>query len=366
MNKEKLSRRDFGKLASGLLGGALLSTLPKFDLPEYFKDYDVCDYIRLNKQTKEIMSKVQNLGFDKSGNIIFGDRRPGEGLLTLIPTKRNEIEREKVKSVKLHIVHYDGGLRFRASGAERTALNTVWGLNGNDHDNDGYGATTHWCIDNFAITNNDTKVGGYGVLQTQEASGDPRKPLKGIHIHINEWDDRRFRTAEKFTKLGVFSNIYNLVDNEITDINSFSVGHEQIGTKYERGFPSKNQPPLLQIANNVSLCIATMKQFDLTPWDIVGHNEIQYKSDPGMTFMATLRFLLGIAALQNLIPRSLVFPRNSKEQTYFQNIAKYYKENDHMNNYSDWKVFVGFDELVRSLEDWENYKNLSNTRGLIR
>jgi len=366
MSKEKLNRRDFIKAASGLFGSALLSTLPRFDTPMDYENHDVCDFVLLNERIKNIMIQVQHLSFDKNGDIVFGDKRPGEGFLSLIPTKRNEIEREKVKSVKLHVVHYDGGLRFRAGGKERTARNTVWGLNGNDHDNDGYGATTHWCIDNFVIARNDTGEGGYGVLQTQEASGDPHRPLKGIHVNINEWDDRRFRTAERFKKLGVSSKLYDLVDNEITEINNYSVGHEQIGTKYEEGFPFKNQPPLLQIANNVSLCIATMKQFSLTPWDIVGHNEIQYKSDPGMTFMATLRFLLGIAALQNLIPRDLVFPRNSKEQTYFQKIAKYYKENDHMNNYSDWKAFIGFDELVCSLEDWENYKYLSDTRGLIR
>ncbi len=366
MSKEKLSRRDFWKMLYGFSGSALLSTLPRFDIPEYLENYDACDFIRLNKRTKEIMSKVQNLGFDKDGNIVLSDKRPGEESLSLIPTKRNEIEREKVKSVKLHVVHFDGGLRFRANGVERTALNTVWGLNGNDHDNDGYGATTHWCIDNFAIAKNDTKKGGYGVLQTQEASGDPRKPFKGIHVYINEWDDRRLRTAEKFKKLGVSSNLYDLVNNEITDINCFSVGHEQIGTKYEEGFPLKNQPPLLQIANNVSLCIATMKQFHLTPWDIIGHNEIQYKSDPGMTFMATMRFLLGVAALQNLVPRNLVFPRYLKEQTYFHKIAKYYKENDHMENYPDWKALIGFDDLIRSLEDWENHMFLTETRGFIR
>jgi hypothetical protein len=366
MSKEKLSRRDFGKVLCGLSGGAILSTLPKFDIPECFEHSDSCDFIRLNERTKEIMSKVQNLAFDKDGNIVLSDKRPGEGWLSLIPTKRNEIERDKIESVKLHVVHYDGGLRFRANGIERTALNTVWGLNGNDPDNDGYGATTHWCIDNFAIAKNDTKEEGYGVLQTQEASGDPFKPLKGIHVHINEWDDRRLRTAEKFKELGVDSKLYDIVDNEITDINCFSVGHEQIGTKYEKGFPLMNQPPLLQIANNVSLCIATMKQFNLTPWDIIGHNEVQYKSDPGMTFMATLRFLLGVAALQNLIPRNLVFPRNSKEQTYFQKVAKYYKENDHMGNYNDWKMLVGFDDLIHSLDDWENHKYFADKRGFIR
>ena len=117
----------------------------------------------LNERAKRILSQVVPLSFDGEGNLEIKGRydRKGERVVS-IPTKRS-IERQstndKVKEVKLMVVHYDGASRFRSSGKIRNARNTVYGV-------DGKLASVNWCIDEFDINTKGNDDVGYGILQT--------------------------------------------------------------------------------------------------------------------------------------------------------------------------------------------------------
>lgn len=274
-----------------------------------------------------------------------------------MPTNWNLAKRKKVKSVELLIVHFDGALRYRANGQERTALNTLWGLNGNDYDGNGLGASTQWSVDNFPVKKQEGKERGYGVLQTHEASGDPMRPYEGTHVFVGGYyengeprDDRRKVTSERFEALGIESRLKPLVDSRVTDFDIYTVGFEQIGTKFDEGFPDCNQPPSRQLANVLSLTLACMEQFEKTPWDVLGHDEVQYKGDPGTMFMGTLRFLIGISALKGLVRKDLVFSRYKREVDYFKTLGEYTKLVDRYKKFDLWKEYVGYDDLVFYLE----------------
>jgi hypothetical protein len=338
---ERLSRREFIQFWLLTGGGLFLRNLHKESETS------------LNERVAEIMALVEPLGFDAEGNLcqLKAGKNGPDCRLSLIPTHFNEVRREPMEAVKLLVVHYDAGERYRENGVERTALNTVNGLNGNDPDGNGIGPSVHWCIDNFPIQRNETGAGGFGILQTQEASGDPFLPFAGLHVSTapSDVDPNRTRTRDRFVGLRIDSNLNGLVADDDRDFNLVSLGYEQVGTYFEERFPSDVEPPRRQLANAVSLCLAVMTEFHLSPWDIIGHHELQQKSDPGDYHLATLRFLLGVAAIQGKIRPQLVFG-NESARIYFDKVADYLVLVDRYGRFNAWKQFVGFDAFVDSLD----------------
>lgn len=354
-NKEHLGRRNFlratGMCSAGLYFGKIIDHIKPVEPDDEEK--------KINPETNEnvdnILKHYRPLGFDKKGNLInLCHSRNELRDISIIPTNRNLFpeERRKTKDVKLLVVHFDAGDRFRENGVERNALNTVWGLNGNDGDGDGKGPSVQWCVDSFPIENNDQgDKPGYGVLQTQLASGDPQRPYRGRHVSIDPLvDANRIKTAEKFKKIGIRANLNEIVEKEITDFDGISVGFEQIGIYFDEGFPHYNQPPARQIANVLSLTIAAMRQFDLSPWDVVGHQEIQQKRDPGNYHMATLRVLLGIAALKGFVSKELVFKGSKDPYDYFKKVEEYLSDVDRYGRFYDWRYYIGLNKLLESVE----------------
>ena len=341
MSKERLTRRDFLKTVvksveyTGVycLGNSLGGK----------NEAEKSEFV-INERMSEIVSQIEPLGFNPWGNLVCPD-----GEISLIPTHRNEVERIPIEEVKLLVVHYDAGERYRASGIERNARNTVWGLNGNDPDGNGLGPSVHWCVDNFPIARNESGEGGYGVLQTQIASGNADRPYAGLHLGIDPiYDPNRVRTSQRLESLGIRSNLSQLIEQEIENFNLYSLGYEQIGIYFEERFPSEGEPPSRQFANTLSLAIAVMEKFGLNPWDIVGHHEIQQKSDPGDYHMATFRFLLGLAALSGKVSADIVFCEDTPRE-YFGKVARYLEMVDRYGRYNEWKNWVGFDSLFDSL-----------------
>lgn len=341
---QSISRRDFLKLASGV--ACVLFFYPYLSLIDKLQK-NLPDREDLQTlEIKSILEGIRPLIFDKSGNLRLVSGEKGENLqVPFFPTSRKE--RRLVDKVRLIVVHYDAGPRYTRNGRERNALDTVNALNSNDSEKNGTGPSVHWCIDSFEIKNNDDKEKlGYGILQSQIASGDPKRPYRGRHVSIDpKADNNRILTASRFVQIGVQSNLIDIVNKKITDFDGLSVGFEQIGNKFEEGFPKENQPPARQIANTLSLVITLMKQFDLSPWDVVGHNEIQQKSDPGDCYMATLRTLLGVASLEGIVPKDLVF-KGVDEKKYFENVSVYLKVVDRYNKYYGWLRYIDFYNLI--------------------
>ena len=367
---EQLDRRGFLQLSVftiGALAGTRFGLIPGRE-SEVHEQSDINEILVLNDRVSEILSYYTPISFDREGNILFESldekKRPVNLPLTLIPTEFSNQVKEKVESVKLLVVHYDAGLRYLLNGTERNAKNTVNGLNGNDPDDDGIGASVQWCVDGFPISNNENGEGGYGILQTQFASGDPDRPYRGKHTFIGinlktgEEDIKARETAERFKRLGVTSNLQILVDqgkNRYATLNKYSIGFEQIGTHFDPGFPDFDQPTRKQYANTLALTIACMKQFDLTPWDVVGHHEIQQKADPGYYYMGTFRYLIGIAALKGYLPQDLVFDEKDgvkKELMYCEKVAETVREINRYGRFGLWEDYIGYKKFIDSLNDW--------------
>src|SRR3989304_9318763 len=112
---EKLSRREFMQ-CSLLAGGGLI-------LENFAKEPEIA----INERVSEIMAMVEPLGFDYGGNLckLKTGKNGDDCSLSHLPTHFNQVRREPMESVKLLIVHYDAGERFRENGLERTAANTV-------------------------------------------------------------------------------------------------------------------------------------------------------------------------------------------------------------------------------------------------
>lgn len=346
--KEKVNRRDFLKLAGG---ASAMSLVPSFiGKTELFAVKD--EALVLNERVESILSQVIPLSFDKQGNLMLRESRDKAGnCVVSMPTQRSKEYQKtnnRVKETKLLVVHFDGASSFRNSGKARNARNTLYGLDGNN-------ASVHWCVDEFQINPEGNDDIGYGILQTQPASGDPNKPFKGRHVTIGvelatgRPDLNRIYTGNLLNKLGLRSNLNNLIEAGIKDIDSYSVGFEQIGWYYSSNFPS-NFPPEKQISNVLSLTLATIKQFDLGPWDIVGHNEIQEKPDPGNEFMATLRFLVGIYLLEQRSEERLSASEFTVFKNYFNDIGKYLKEKSGEHRFNRWNEYIGFDKFIAGFQ----------------
>lgn len=345
--KETLSRKDFLKLFALAASTPILSAFTKKN--ESLKVNS--EGLVLNERVKSILSKITPLSFDSEGNInINGTSDETKRSVVSIPSKRSK-ERQntnnKVKDVKLLVVHYDGAQRFLNSGKARNARNTLYGL-------DGKLASVNWCVDEFDISSEGNYETGYGILQTQPASDDPQKPYRGRHVTVGielatgRPDLNRIYTNDIFSKFRLKSNLDELINREINNIDSYSVGFEQIGWYYSKNFP-QYFPPDKQIANALSLTMAAMEHFNLGPWDVVGHQEIQEKPDPGNEYMATLRFLIGVCALQQKGIENLSISEYFGFKTYFIKVGRVLGEKSGEQRFNSWNKYIGFDKLVQSI-----------------
>lgn len=336
MNETDISRRDFLKMAAFASAGLIV---PREVLPL--------------KPTHERLSAILELytplSFDKAGNLMILPKHREGGVMrpvSLIPTRYSQeksVESNLVAAVKLLVVHFDGADK-EGKGGVRTAASTVNGLNG------AYTSSTHWCVDEYPLNPWGDEQKGFGILQTQIASGIPDRPYQGAHVLIGinlktgAPDVNRIKTLARFEKLGINSNLKELVEAGDNDYDKFSVGFEQVGARFSIGFPS-NFPTDRQIANALSLTMAVMNQYGLRAWDVVGHQEIQEKDDPGAEFMATLRFLLGVAAIKRYVPDSLVFEGKSKEE-YFEKLKQYLITLRGETAFGLWSDYIGFDDYL--------------------
>ena len=344
---ERLGRRQFIEL--GFKAPIALS------LPSFLTEGEIDEALPLNERVAEIFSLVEPLSFDSKGNLVVERESKEEPDVRVfrrvetIPTQYSMTETRRVNKVELLVVHYDGNDRFwdvSGTKVERHAESTVWLLDRN-------GFSTHWCVDGFPIEElKEGFVSGYGVLQTQPGSGDSKLPLIGAHVKMGVEDDSKVDTLQLFGKLGIQSRLQSLYERKVGSFNFHTVGFEQVGTDFDLGFPSKNQPDNQQIANALSLSIAVMKQHNLTVWDVVGHHEVQeLKSDPGDYYMATLRFRLGVATLKGELPESLVFAGYEEapdKEAYFRKVYEYLSERK-KGWLWHWKDLVGYDEFMKSL-----------------
>ncbi len=112
-------------------------------------------------------------------------------------------------------------------------------------------------------------------------------------------------------------------------------------------------PPLKQTTANVlaTVCVL-MKAYKIPAWDVLGHYEIQPgKGDPGKEYLSTIRFLLGIKALQEPDKelKGLVFGNfidgkdyRKAARDYFDSVRKYLLLTSRPDVVSNWEGKIKF------------------------
>ena len=272
-----------------------------------------------DSKAANILSLVTPMRITESGVVEYFD----QGLKGFTPTALIESHRHliypysPVKQVDFFIIHYDAFPNRKADGKPGSAQNTVANLN------DVRMASVNYCVDSYPITSTNTINQGMGVIMSTLAANPPFKarhtaisinPEKGLDLNSQN-------TADLMTKLGIATKLTDFNLDKKKDLDSVSLGVEQSGNDFSKVFPA-NMPPDQEIANLLSLTVAVAKQYDLKIWDILGHNEVQQKPDPGNEYMTILRFLLANLYLQqqNLFPQNFL---GDEPAVFFAKLKEY-------------------------------------------
>lgn len=199
-----------------------------------------------------------------------------------------------VKEVGFLIIHYDAFPNQKADGKPGTVQNTVANLN------DIRMASIHYCVDSYPVTDENAPGQGMGIIMATLPSDPPYK-ARHTAISINPergLDPNSQNTADLMTSLGIVTGLTIFNQDKAKDMDSVSLGIEQSGRDFSKAFPL-NMPAEREIANLLSLTAAVSKRYDLKIWDLLGHNEIQQKPDPGNEYMTIVRLLLARLYQQN-------------------------------------------------------------------
>lgn len=250
-----------------------------------------------------ILSLVTPMRITESGVLEYFN----QSLKAFTPTALIESHRHliypytPVKQVDFLIIHYDTFPNLKTNGKPGTVQNTVANLN------DIRMASVNYCVDSYPITSTNTINQGMGVIMSTLPAN---PPFKARHTAISISTEKGLdlnsqNTADLMTKLGIATRLTDFNLDKKKDLDSVSLGVEQSGNDFSKSFPV-NMPLNQEIANLLSLIVAVAKEYDLKIWDILGHNEVQQKPDPGNEYMTILRFLLANLYLQ----QEELFPKN--------------------------------------------------------
>ena len=301
---------------------------------------------RLSPEVKDILSLQPELNFDENGQLYYEEEGDIKPVLT-VETDRFLLysDNEQLKGVDFFVIHYDAAPQTLRSGAYRTVLNTINGLNREGN------PSVQFCVDSYPVNDEFEGGDGVGIIHSQPAGP---IPYKGWHVVIGyelatgREDLNRVKTADLYEKLGVGQDFVDFIRAGNKDFDSFSLALEQVGTQYSVNFPEQF-PPNQQIANVLALVKAASERYGLSVWDIVGHHEIQEKSDPGDEYMLTLRFLLGLSSLlDEQLPDDFLETDNPYD--YFVVLRDYSIARMGEERYRNWDNIYKMDSVISEME----------------
>jgi len=304
----------------------------------------------LNPEVENILSLRPELKFDENGRLYYNDENNDPNPVITVETDRHlTYPYEQLNDVKFFVIHYDGGPQTLASGAYRTVLNTINGLNREGN------PSVQFCVDSYPVSNEFVDSDGVGIILSQ-ATG--TVPYKGKHVIVGfdlatgREDLNSVMTADFYEEFGVGQDLVEFIRAGNKDFDSFSLALEQVGMNYSYDFPEQF-PPNQQIANVLALVEAASERYGLSVWDIVGHHEIQEKSDPGDEYMLTLRFLLGLSYLfEEQLPDD--FLETDDPYDFFVSLRDYSVARMGEERYSDWNDIYGLDGVIEWFENAGN------------
>ena len=321
---EKMTRREFIKLA---FYSTAVFCLPK-NMSEYLTEEES---LKDRLDLFEILHGVPvvDIGTDNKVSV--------NGKENLRECEVSGCYKDPLVSPLMIVIHYDGGSQTRLSGEARSVENTMFGLNGRRCQN--YGPCVHFCVDGFPPN------GKLGILQSHSLE------YSANHLGIGVEDYRSEETIKNILNIVDYSPLWGNVQKRC--FNDISVGIEQIGNNFAYNFP-ENYPSSRQISNLLGLTVALMKKYNLGIWEVIGHMEVQEKSDPSMEFMAIFRSLIVFYAFINRKrdPEflNMLMERSSESSTYglLKSIERYNDCCGDIYNYPLW----------RNNGKWKRYANL--------
>lgn len=304
--------------------------------------------IDINEYVNEILDSMPELQFSDNGNLMFKNSS-GE----LVPVSLYETERykyfpySKMQEVKFFVIHYDGAPGVFANGKKGTVFNTLNGLNDPNRL-----PSVQFLVDSFPITDKREGDNGMGILLAQRQSNDPKLPYAGKHVTVGydatgRPDLTRVGTVDLYKKYGINSDLIEFVDLGKRDFDSYALGVEQAGNHDVFSMQSEDKfPPTQEIANTIALCQSVSKYHDLSIWDIIGHDEIQEKSDPGDEYMLTTRFLLGLLYIEDESKFPDNFLGGDTFEQFLVKLKNYSIARMGQERYDKWNSKFGMDQLI--------------------
>ncbi len=157
---------------------------------------------------------------------------------------------------------------------------------------------------------------------------------------------------------------FHSVLQDIYDGVQISPDMRTLGIEIAGAFFDETSPSEQTTANVLATVCALMKAYKITAWDVIGHYEIQPgKSDPGKEYLSTIRFLLGIKALQEsdkelgeLVFGNFIDGKDYRKaaKDYFDSIRKYLLLTSRPDVVSSWEGKTNFWLVYDSLFSEKN------------
>ena len=324
-HRNKITRRDFLRLAGASLGGL---ALPHF-LPGLIRAttiwsaslWPILHPTELPDLVQEVLNRLPPLRVGPDGYVYPLGALGGErlGRVPVAPTRWNLENRRPYhrlyENMRWGIVLHWFGERpdhhLDLSGYLR-GFDSLREIDGID-----IRTSTHFLVGEAApIPEPQPPKAAIGIIQTQQPDldgvpflGSHLQPIdKVAHIARQQYFVRALYQLS-YDEPAVHSLLQDMYDGRYLDANMRTIGIEIAGSDFENPehFPSPQK-----IANTLALVWALMKRYDIPAENLLGHMEIQLnKPDPGKKFMALMRYLIGLLGLlrPDYQMRMLIFGR---------------------------------------------------------
>lgn len=314
----------------------------------------------INENVSEILELTPGLHFNEEGEVIYVDKEGESAPLLIKETDRHKVyPYEELNDVKLFVIHYDSAPLLNVYGVPRTVDNTLNGLNDPNRL-----PSTHFCVDASPINTDPVLRSdwlengeGQGIIVSQDLASKGRHVSIGVELSTGRPDETRIDTVGMLEQLSIDSNLIDFVKTNDRDFDGSTLGVEQVGSNFSINFPEQF-PSNQQIANVIGLSRAVASEHDLSIWDIVGHNEIQEKSDPGDEYMLTLRYVLALSYMENKGDLPEDFLGGMTPEQFFPKLKEYAILQMGEEKYAAWNEIYGMDNVISFLQGGVGSVNL--------
>lgn len=334
---DKIGRRDFIKLTGLVAGGLALPKTPdlKPDWPSFNKE-------ALPEKISSLLEAVPFTSLGQDGYLHFKNET---GRAENVPTTQTQFNIENSRNVdRLRtdapwaiVLHWTGGTFKTPKEFVDLAFNPMRRIGGMGELT---GTSAHFLVGKAELKTGQTIEDPLSIAQIQKPDTDG-VPFRAAHLAAIDWDTyhqngRRWYPVNAMYHFGYYfypgfhSTLQDIYDGIHISPDKRSLGIEIAGKFFDE---EGTRPTEQETANVISTAWALMKAYNIGPWNVIGHYEIEPgKGDPGKVYLAEVRFYLGLKALteEGDDSKQLVFGMflegsNSQEasKNYFESVRNY-------------------------------------------